>query len=174
VALQTGFDADVRMMPGQRTDEIQLIQFNLDKKERFNVKLPFTIDCTDIQQRLIDEKANIDVTNTLDWRTWDRNRSGDNRDDYMVKVGDKHAVDITIMVDGARQNAVPFGFSMPHAARGSDKFSGWVNELKGDGHVVSVRARAASWDANVKFINTNPSADEFQPGWGNSGAPVCW
>jgi cytochrome c biogenesis protein len=69
VALQTGFDADVRMMPGQRTDEIQLIQFNLDKKERFNVKLPFIIDCTDIQQRLIDEKANIDVTNTLDWRT---------------------------------------------------------------------------------------------------------
>ncbi len=69
VALQTGFDADVRMVPGQRTDEIQLIRFNLDKKERFDVRLPFTIDCTDIQQRLIDEKANIDVTNTLDWRT---------------------------------------------------------------------------------------------------------
>jgi len=114
------------------------------------------------------------VANTLDWRTWDRNRSGDNRDDYMVKVSDKHAYDITIMVDGARQNPVPYGFSMPHGNKGTDKFSGWVNELKGDGHVVSVRARAASWDANVKFINANPSADEFQPGWGNSSAPVCW
>ncbi|HEX3102106.1 MAG TPA: cytochrome c biogenesis protein ResB [Pyrinomonadaceae bacterium] len=69
VALQTGFDADVRMIPGSKTDEIQLIQFNLDKKERFNVKLPFSMECTDIQQRLIDEKGNIDVTNTLDWRT---------------------------------------------------------------------------------------------------------
>lgn len=69
VALQTGFDADVRMIPGQTTDQIQLIQFNLDKKDRFNVQLPFSIECTDIQQRLIDQSANIEVTNTMDWRT---------------------------------------------------------------------------------------------------------
>ncbi|CAN5514881.1 cytochrome c biogenesis protein ResB [soil metagenome] len=69
VALQTGFDADVRMIPGGKTDEIQLIQFDLDKKEKFNVKLPFTMECTDIQQRLIDQKGQIDVTNTMDWRT---------------------------------------------------------------------------------------------------------
>ncbi|MEQ1605557.1 MAG: cytochrome c biogenesis protein ResB [Pyrinomonadaceae bacterium] len=69
VALQTGFDADVRMIPGGATDQIELIQFNLDKKERFNVKLPFTMECTDIQQRLIDSGGSIDVTNTMDWRT---------------------------------------------------------------------------------------------------------
>jgi cytochrome c biogenesis protein len=69
VALQTGFSADVRMVPGEVTDQIQLIQFNLDKKERFNVQIPFAIECTDIQQRLIDEKGNIEVNNTLDWRT---------------------------------------------------------------------------------------------------------
>jgi len=69
VALQTGFDADVRMIPGASTDEIQLIQFNLDKKEKFNVKLPFSMECTDIQQRLIDQNGSIDVNNTLDWRT---------------------------------------------------------------------------------------------------------
>ena len=34
VALQTGFDADVRFMPGQTTNEIQLIEYNLDKQER--------------------------------------------------------------------------------------------------------------------------------------------
>lgn len=65
----TSFDADVRMIPGEKTDEIQLIKFNLDKKEKFTVKLPFSMECTDIQQRLIDEKGSIDVTNTLDWRT---------------------------------------------------------------------------------------------------------
>ena len=69
VALQTGFDADVRMMPGQTTNEIQLIEFKLDKQERFAVGLPFTIDCTDIQQSLIDPKGSIEVANTLDWRT---------------------------------------------------------------------------------------------------------
>jgi cytochrome c biogenesis protein len=69
VALQTGFDADVRMTPGNRTDQIQMIQFDLDKKEKYNVQLPFTITCTDIQQKLIDPHGSIDPTNTLDWRT---------------------------------------------------------------------------------------------------------
>ncbi len=69
VALQTGFDADVRMIPGDATDQIQMIQFDLDKKEKFNVELPFSMTCTDIQQRLIDPRGSIDVTNTLDWRT---------------------------------------------------------------------------------------------------------
>jgi cytochrome c biogenesis protein len=69
VALQTGFDADVRMIPGEVTDNIQLIQFNLDKKEKFNVQLPFSLTCTDIQQRLIDPNGSINVNNTLDWRT---------------------------------------------------------------------------------------------------------
>jgi cytochrome c biogenesis protein len=69
VANQTGFDADVRMVPGETTDQIQLIQFDLDKKEKFNVQLPFSMECTDIQQTLIDPNGSIDVTNTLDWRT---------------------------------------------------------------------------------------------------------
>src|SRR5688572_25576504 len=69
VALQTGFDADVRMIPGGVTDQIELIQFNLDKKEKFSVKLPFSMECTDIQQRLINQNGSIDVNNTLDWRT---------------------------------------------------------------------------------------------------------
>ena len=69
IFLNTSFDADVRMIPGEKTDEIQLIRYNLDKKERYTVKLPFSMECTDIQQRLIDEKGSIDVNNTLDWRT---------------------------------------------------------------------------------------------------------
>ncbi|HEX8288588.1 MAG TPA: cytochrome c biogenesis protein ResB [Pyrinomonadaceae bacterium] len=69
VALQTGFDADVNMTPGEMTNQIQLVQFNLDKKEKYNVQLPFTITCTDIQQKLINPNGEIGVQNTLDWRT---------------------------------------------------------------------------------------------------------
>jgi len=69
VALTTGFDADVRFMPGQTTNEIQLIEFNLDKQERYAVGLPFTIDCLDIEQQLIDPKGDIGISNTVDWRT---------------------------------------------------------------------------------------------------------
>ncbi|MER3431396.1 MAG: hypothetical protein C4324_10205 [Blastocatellia bacterium] len=69
IALQTGFDADVRMIPGNESDKIQMIQFNLDKKEKFDVQLPFSIACLDIEQKLIDPRGGIDVSNTLDWRT---------------------------------------------------------------------------------------------------------
>jgi cytochrome c biogenesis protein len=69
IALQSGFDADVRMIPGDATDQIQMIEFDLDRKEKFNVQLPFSLTCTDIEQRLIDPRGSIDVTNTLDWRT---------------------------------------------------------------------------------------------------------
>jgi cytochrome c biogenesis protein len=69
VALQTGFDADVNMMPGQQSDQIELININLDKTERYAVQLPFTITCTDVQQKLINPNGQIDVSNTLDWRT---------------------------------------------------------------------------------------------------------
>jgi cytochrome c biogenesis protein len=69
VALRTGFDADVRMIPGEATDKIQMIEFNMDKREKFDVQLPFTMTCTDIQQKLRDPNGSIDVSNTLDWRT---------------------------------------------------------------------------------------------------------
>ncbi|HLM01407.1 MAG TPA: cytochrome c biogenesis protein ResB, partial [Pyrinomonadaceae bacterium] len=74
VALRTGFDADVRLMPGQQTNEIQLIDLALDDKQglqtqRYNVALPFSITCTDIEQKLIDPKKDIGIQNTLDWRT---------------------------------------------------------------------------------------------------------
>ena len=81
VALQTGFDADVRLTPdtnqsqqavaqaAQTTDQIQMIRFNLDKQERFNVKLPFTISCEEIDQKLIDPNGSIAINNTMDWRT---------------------------------------------------------------------------------------------------------
>ncbi len=68
-ALQTGFDADVRFAPGEITDRIQMIQFNLDQKEKFEVGLPFKIYCTDIQQKLIDPNGSIEINNTIDWST---------------------------------------------------------------------------------------------------------
>ncbi|HYP51729.1 MAG TPA: cytochrome c biogenesis protein ResB, partial [Pyrinomonadaceae bacterium] len=69
VALQTGFDADVRMTPGESMNQIQLIQYNLDKPARAPVPLPFTLFCTDIEQKLIDRDGSIEISNTMDWAT---------------------------------------------------------------------------------------------------------
>lgn len=69
VALRTGFDADVSFTPGQKSNEIKIIKFNLDKREQYSAQIPFTITCTDIQQKLINPGGEIDATNTLDWLT---------------------------------------------------------------------------------------------------------
>jgi len=69
VASQTGFNAVLRLAPGQTTDRIEMVTYNLDKKEQFEVQVPFKIECTDIQQKLINPEGEIDVSNTMDWRT---------------------------------------------------------------------------------------------------------
>src|SRR5688572_20411394 len=69
VALQTGWDANLRMIPGNATDKMQMLVFDVGEKREFEVQVPFTMTCTDIQQKLIDPSGSIDVTNTLDWRT---------------------------------------------------------------------------------------------------------
>lgn len=69
VANITGFDADVQMIPGDVSDKIQMISIDLDKREKYDVQLPFTLACTDIEQKLIDPREGIGVANTLDWRT---------------------------------------------------------------------------------------------------------
>lgn len=84
VAHQWGFDADVRMIPGDVSDQIQMIRIDLDKREKYNVQLPFTLECTDIQQKLIDPRGSISVSNTLDWRTQIRISDPD----YGVSVAD--------------------------------------------------------------------------------------
>jgi cytochrome c biogenesis protein len=69
VALQTGFDADVQMTPGETMNRIQLIQYNLDKQSRTPVPLPFSLFCTDIEQKLINRDGSIEISNTMDWAT---------------------------------------------------------------------------------------------------------
>lgn len=74
VALRTGLDADVRFMPGTETNQIQIIEHTVDPVkgvsfDRYLAELPFTLTCTDIEQRLIDPNGSIEINNTMDWKT---------------------------------------------------------------------------------------------------------
>ncbi len=123
----------------------------------------------------------------LDWRIWDRNNNGDNRDDYIVKLGDKGATNICIMTDHMRQNALSggsgaawvYGFSFIHG-KGRQPMQGWKNNLFGDGHVESRHAKVTSFapGGNLFLYNNQyPSDDEIRPGWGGSASnlvPAMW
>ena len=113
----------------------------------------------------------------FDWRFWDTNRSGDNRDEYIVKLGDKNMTKNVLMTDQSRQAsfaASAVGFQFVHGGNKS-WLNGWKNNLYGDGHAESRRPTRGSFSPDGKsFINPNPSPDEVQPRWGNSNAYQMW
>jgi len=114
---------------------------------------------------------------TLDWRFWDTNHSGDNRDEYIVKLGDKNMAKNVLMTDHSRQSkqgATTVGFQFVHG-RSRNFLYGWKNNLYGDGHAESRKARSSSFSPDgTAFINTNPSPEEIQPRWGNASGYQMW
>jgi prepilin-type N-terminal cleavage/methylation domain-containing protein len=114
---------------------------------------------------------------TLDWRFWDTNRSGDNRDEYIVKLGDKNMTTNVLMTDHSRQSkqgASTVGFQFVHGPAKSF-LNGWKNNLYGDGHAESRRPRRASFSPDgTAFINPDPGPDEVQPRWGNASGYQMW
>jgi prepilin-type N-terminal cleavage/methylation domain-containing protein len=90
-------------------------------------------------------------------RQWvDTNQNGTNRDEYMIKVGDKHVYRIAIATDQSRQANNAFGMYFLHGSKGK----WWKNNLYGDGHVES-RAPHGSFAELTK----NPPISDDVMGW---------
>lgn len=57
------------LAPGTSSSQMTQLNFNLDQVSRVTVPLPFTVTCTDIQQKLIRKDGSIMANNTIDWLT---------------------------------------------------------------------------------------------------------
>ncbi len=66
---QFGRDGQMPVAPGVSSSEMTQLNTNLDQVSRVQVQLPFTITCTDIQQKLIRKEGSIMASNTIDWLT---------------------------------------------------------------------------------------------------------
>ena len=66
---QFGRTGQMKLMPGISSSEMQQLNFNLDQITPVTVQLPFTVTCTDIEQKLIKKEGSIQSNNTLDWLT---------------------------------------------------------------------------------------------------------
>ena len=55
--------------PGRRSNELTETVFNLDQLSQAVRQLPFEVECTDIEQKLIRKEGAITSDNTLDWLT---------------------------------------------------------------------------------------------------------
>ena len=62
-------DGQMPLAPGTTTSEMTQLITNLDEVSRVSLQLPFTVTCTDIQQKLIRKDGSIQANNTIDWLT---------------------------------------------------------------------------------------------------------
>ena len=66
---QFGHTGQMMLEPGATRAEMSETRFDLDKPTQSTVALPFAVECTDIQQKLLDKNGPTSPMNTLDWST---------------------------------------------------------------------------------------------------------
>jgi cytochrome c biogenesis protein len=66
---QFSHEGQMPLAPGVTTSEMTQNVINLDQVSQTSLQLPFTVTCTDIQQKLIRKDGSILANNTIDWLT---------------------------------------------------------------------------------------------------------
>ncbi len=87
---QFGRDGQMPLQPGSSTSEMTNLSFNLDQIARVPVELPFTVICTDIQQKLIRKDGSIMANNTIDWLTRIRIKDETGERDALVHLNNPY------------------------------------------------------------------------------------
>jgi cytochrome c biogenesis protein len=70
LTLQFGRDGQMPLEPGSSASHMTAVRYDLDQVSNATLELPFTVTCTDIQQKLIKRDGSIMANNTIDWLTW--------------------------------------------------------------------------------------------------------
>lgn len=71
-----GSGGSMEIVPGDSTDAYFTLKSTLEGPVSAPAKLPFQIECTDIQQKLIRPEGGLEQTNTIDWLSYVRIKDG--------------------------------------------------------------------------------------------------
>lgn len=67
---RSSFNGALTLVPGSQSGVLVGVVYDLDKMEAAQYSInPITVECTDIQQTLIDKNGSLDANNTVDWFT---------------------------------------------------------------------------------------------------------
>ncbi|MBI3651331.1 MAG: cytochrome c biogenesis protein ResB [Acidobacteria bacterium] len=67
-----GVGGNMEIVPGESANSFITQEITLEGPKTAQVKLPFTIECTDLQQKLIRPEGGLEATNTIDWLSYVR------------------------------------------------------------------------------------------------------
>jgi cytochrome c biogenesis protein len=80
----------MEIIPGEATDSFVTFKATLDGPVTGPAKLPFIIECTDLQQKLIRQEGGLEATNTIDWLSYVRIKDGDFTQDAVVHLNNPY------------------------------------------------------------------------------------
>lgn len=83
---QMGTTGNLPLAPGESSDIIRENVVNLDRVSEMTKQLPFQVEFTDIEQKLIKNDGPLSASNTLDWITRFRITDGGETTDAMVQM----------------------------------------------------------------------------------------
>lgn len=83
---QLGQNGQMPLMPGEISNEMLESTFELDQVKQFQKRIPFSITCIDIQQKLIKKEGPISTANTIDWLTRIRIQDGNETHEALVQM----------------------------------------------------------------------------------------
>jgi cytochrome c biogenesis protein len=72
-----GVGGMMEIIPGRSSDTFNTLKVELDGQRINTVKLPFVVECEDIQQLLIRPEGGLDPSNTIDWLSHIKIRDGE-------------------------------------------------------------------------------------------------
>ncbi len=81
-----GVGGVMEIAPGQSINSFTKFATEIEGEQASNVQLPFTVECTDLQQQLIKPEAGLDVMNTIDWLSFVKIRDGATEEAALVHL----------------------------------------------------------------------------------------
>lgn len=83
---QLGRNGQMPLGPGQMSNQMFETSFDLDQVKQFDMRLPFEVECTDVEQKLIKKDGSISAGNTIDWLTRIRIKDGNETHEATVQM----------------------------------------------------------------------------------------
>ena len=65
-----GVGGSMEIQPGRSANRISTVTATIDGPVGGQAELPFSVECTDLQQKLVRPEGNLDPGNTIDWLTY--------------------------------------------------------------------------------------------------------
>jgi cytochrome c biogenesis protein len=87
---QYGVSGMMEITPGETGNKFFTQQMNVDGPASGQATLPFNVECTDLQQKLIRPEGGLEATNTIDWLSYVKIKDGNFEKDALVHLNNPY------------------------------------------------------------------------------------